>query len=408
MEFDIFFSFSKMDLGQGAPSDQLLYDNLFRQIRAADQLGYNRAWVGEAHFSIRTEQHKPEPLLPHFNGELCINTDILQIASVAYPQTKRIEVGSAIRNIIANGGPIAHAEAVRTYLTIHGEELRKSGRKLNIGFGIGRFAYANEVYGFKPRNRVEVLLWNAVRALTLREAAEIFVRMLSGETLGSADVTPKVIQRTEVKDQAVWSEALQHAGLPSDTLSIVIAPLWDFDRVKLIPEEVDLSDLNLVLGSHDPQLQKHINQWLPVKVFNLSVTPNHIIDQTHDRMRACFHPSGGAWKRQYMPRTVMVFTCADVGLTEAEQDAKAELEARDAMHAYWQAMEGTVDQGKVESGMENAVYGSPAKVYRSISERFHPDDCLMTWFDFNTNDAAVVIKRMQSFMEHVAPLIKKM
>lgn len=408
MEFDIFFSFSKMDLGQGAPSDQLLYDNLFRQIRAADHLGYNRAWVGEAHFSIRTEQHKPEPLLPHFNGELCINTDILQIASVAYPQTKRIEVGSAIRNIIANGGPIAHAEAVRTYLTIHGEELRKSGRKLNIGFGIGRFAYANEVYGFKPRNRVEVLLWNAVRALTLREAAEIFVRMLSGETLGSADVTPKVIQRTEVKDQAVWSEALQHAGLPSDTLSIVIAPLWEFDRVKLIPEEVDLSDLNLVLGSHDPQLQKHINQWLPVKVFNLSVTPNHIIDQTHDRMRDCFHPSGGAWKRQYMPRTVMVFTCADVGLTEAEQDAKAELEARDAMHAYWQAMEGTVDQGKVESGMENAVYGSPAKVYRSISERFHPDDCLMTWFDFNTNDAAVVIKRMQSFMEHVAPLIKKM
>jgi hypothetical protein len=104
----------------------------------------------------------------------------------------------------------------------------------------------------------------------------------------------------------------------------------------------------------------------------------------------------------------MVFTCADAELTEAEQDAKAEVEARDAMHAYWQAMEGTVDQGKVESGMENAVYGSPAKVYRSIRERFHTEDCLMTWFDFNTNDAAVVIKRMQAFMEHVAPLFKKM
>jgi hypothetical protein len=252
------------------------------------------------------------------------------------------------------------------------------------------------------------LLWNAVRALTLREAAEIFVRMLSGETLGTADVMPKVIQKAEVKDQVVWSEALQHAGLPSDAVSIIIAPLWEFERVKLIPEEVDLSNLNLVLGSHDPQLQQHINQWLPVKVFNLSVTPNHIIDQTHDRMRACYHPSGGTWKRQYMPRTVMVFTCADAELTEAEQDAKAEVEARDAMHAYWQAMEGTVDQGKVESGMENAVYGSPAKVYRSIRERFHTEDCLMTWFDFNTNDAAVVIKRMQAFMEHVAPLFKKM
>ena len=406
MEFDIFFSFSKMDLGHGPPGDRLLYDNLFRQIRSADELGFNRAWIGEAHFSIRTEQHKPEPLLPHFNGELCINTDILQIASVAYPQTKRIEVGSAIRNIIANGGPVAHAEAVRTYLTIHQEELRSSGRKLNIGFGIGRFAYANEVYGFKPRNKTEELLWPAVRALTLREAAEIFVRMLSGEALGSADVTSKVVQRTEVKDATRWAEAMQHAGLSADSEHITIPPLWEFQRVKLIPEDIDLSNLNLVLGSHDPQLQQHINQWLPVKVFNLSVTPNHIIDQTHDRMNTCFHPSGGPWKRQYMPRTVMVFTCSDEGLSEAEQDLRAEAEARDAMHAYWQAMEGTVDQGKVESGMENAVYGSPAKVVRSIRERFHPNDCLMTWFDFNTNDADVVIKRMKAFMEHVAPLFK--
>ena len=32
--------------------------------------------------------------------------------------------------------------------------------------------------------------------------------------------------------------------------------------------------------------------------------------------------------------------------------------------------------------------------------------CLMTWFDFNTNDAEVVINRMKAFMEHVAPLFK--
>lgn len=406
MEFDIFFSFSKMDLGSGPPSDQLLYDNLFKQIRAADELGFNRAWIGEAHFSIRTEQHKPEPLLPHFNGELCINTDILQIASVAYPQTKRIEVGSAIRNIIANGGPIAHAEAVRTYLTIHRDELRKSGRKLNIGFGIGRFAYANEVYGFKPRNKTEEILWNEVRALTLREAAEIFVRMLKGEILGSVDVTRKVIYRNQLKDVSLWEKAMVAAGMPASSESYTVPSLWQFEPVKLIPEEVDLSDLNLVLGSHDPQLQQHINQWLPVKVFNLSVTPNHIIDQTHERMKACYHANGGAWKREYMPRTVMVFTCADEGLTEIEQNTQAEAEARDAMRAYWQAMEGTVDQGKVESGMENAVYGSPNKVYQSIQERFHPNDCLMTWFDFNTNDAAVVIKRMKAFTEHVVPLFK--
>jgi alkanesulfonate monooxygenase SsuD/methylene tetrahydromethanopterin reductase-like flavin-dependent oxidoreductase (luciferase family) len=406
LKLDIFFSFSKMDLGQGAPSDQLLYDNLFQQIKAADQLGFDRAWIGEAHFSIRTEQSKPIPLLPHFNGELCINTDILQIAAVAYPQTKRLEVGSAIRNIIANGGPIAHAEAIRTYLTIHQEELTRSGRKLNIGFGVGRFAYANEVYGFKPRNMAEELLWPAIRALTLFEAAEIFVRLLKGEVLGSEDITPKVVTKSEIKDSQVWSEALKHLELDADSEKIVIPALWKFDRIKLIPEEVDLSNLNLVLGSHDPKLQSHINQWLPVKVFNLSVTPNEIINQTHERMFANYHKDGGPWRREYMPRTVMVFTCAEVGLSESEQDARAEAEARDAMRAYWQAMEGTVDQSKVENGMENAVYGSPAKVYRTIIERFHKEDCLMTWFDFNTNSAAVVVKRMEAFMQHVAPLIK--
>jgi hypothetical protein len=53
--------------------------------------------------------------------------------------------------------------------------------------------------------------------------------------------------------------------------------------------------------------------------------------------------------------------------------------------------------------MENAVYGSPEKVYKDLTERFHPEDRLMTWFDFNTNDAAVVIQRMRAFVNHVVP-----
>jgi hypothetical protein len=67
-------------------------------------------------------------------------------------------------------------------------------------------------------------------------------------------------------------------------------------------------------------------------------------------------------------------------------------------------MEGTVDQAKVSGGMENAVYGSPEKVKRMLEEKFHPQDRLMTWFDFNTNDVNVVMNRMNTFMEHVKPL----
>jgi hypothetical protein len=67
-------------------------------------------------------------------------------------------------------------------------------------------------------------------------------------------------------------------------------------------------------------------------------------------------------------------------------------------------MEGTVDQAKVESRMENAVYGSPAKVKRMLDEKFHPEDRLMTRFKFNTNDGGVASKRIQDFMLHVKPL----
>jgi alkanesulfonate monooxygenase SsuD/methylene tetrahydromethanopterin reductase-like flavin-dependent oxidoreductase (luciferase family) len=406
MKLDIFFSFSKMNLGKGMPADTFLYENLFRQIRAADDMGFRRAWVGEAHFSLKTEQVKQPPLLPHFNGELCINTDILQIAGVIMHQTYRIEIGSAIRNILVNGGPIAHAEAVRTFLTIYGAKLRDSGRKLNIGFGMGRFNYANEVYGIKPRSEVESLLWPAVRGLILREAAEIFLRLLRGETIGSRDIAPKIVRKEQCKDTVIWDVVLRELGLPASSESVTLPPTWEFEPVQIIPADTDLQHLRLVLGSHDASLQEYANQFLPVQVFNLSVTPGATIDATHERMKSAYHPDGGRWDRSYMPRTIMIFVRADAGMTEAEQDIAATAEAREAMIAYWRAMEGTVDQAKVESGMENAVYGSPARVIRMLKERFHPEDCLMTWFDFNTNDADLVIHRMRTFMETVAPHIQ--
>jgi hypothetical protein len=75
------------------------------------------------------------------------------------------------------------------------------------------------------------------------------------------------------------------------------------------------------------------------------------------------------------------------------------------MQAYWKAMEGTVDEDKVRKGMSNAVYGSPATVAAQIAERFHPEDRLMTWFDFNARDEQVVIRRMRDFARHVRPLM---
>ena len=402
MQFDVFFSFSKMPHAGVMPADGVLYERLFQSIEFADALGFERAWVGEAHYSLAPEQSGDKPLLPHFKGELCINTDILQVAAAAMPRTRQISIGSAIRNILVNGGPVAHAEMVRTFLTIHGEALRSSGRKLCIGFGAGRFAYANAANGVAPRNEAERLLWPQLRGLVLREATEIFLRLLRGETLGSEDVAPKVLHRDKV-DPEVWTQACQVLGTEGDELTF--APFWEFSPLRIIPADVGLEQLELVLGSHDPELQAYANSFLPVNVFNLSVTPDQVIDATHERMAQCFHPDGGAWSRDRMPRTIMVFVRNDLGFDDASLDALAENEAREAMMAYWNAMEGTVDEEKVRKGMSNAVYGCPATVAAQIQARFHPEDRLMTWFDFNAGDVEVVKQRMRDFAVHVKPLL---
>src|SRR5690606_17615743 len=106
-------------------------------------------------------------------------------------------------------------------------------------------------------------------------------RALNGEEISSDDVEPLTIG--------------------SDGYEVPL--FWDFERTKVIPQEADLSNLRLTLGSHDPQLQARVNKFRPVGVFNLSITPPKVIKETHARMADAFHPDGGPWKREYMPRT---------------------------------------------------------------------------------------------------------
>src|SRR5690606_34278551 len=117
-------------------------------------LGVGTAWVAETHLSCQTQKKNPGAVIPHFEGEIGLNTDILQIAHLVFNRTKRIHVGSTIRNIQCNGGPIAHAEAIRTFLMLHSLN-QKENRMLDIGFASGRFPFSNVPYGIKPRNELE-------------------------------------------------------------------------------------------------------------------------------------------------------------------------------------------------------------------------------------------------------------
>jgi len=173
---------------------------------------------------------------------------------------------------------------------------------------------------------------------------------------------------------------------------IPLEPRWRFPNLKIIPQDVRMELLRLSIGSHDPGLQAFANTLLPVGVFNLSITPGDEIDKTNQRMQTAYQ---GTWHRSLMPRTVLVF------INDSAERAK--VEARDALTNYWRALEGTLDEEKVRRATNNALIGDADAIAAQMRERFHPEDRLMLWFDFNNHDSKRVMKNMDMFMTRIAP-----
>ena len=100
MKFDIFFSICQTPVNGYLPDERTMFLNFFDQVRHADELGYEIAWVAESHLSCEVQKKNPGAVIPHFQGEIGLNTDILQLAHKIFAQTQRIHVGSAIRSIV--------------------------------------------------------------------------------------------------------------------------------------------------------------------------------------------------------------------------------------------------------------------------------------------------------------------
>ena len=62
-------------------------------------------------------------------------------------RTTRIETGSAVMNILVNGGPIAAAERLAVFGALHGLDERER-RRIHVGFSQGRFEFMNRAAGF--------------------------------------------------------------------------------------------------------------------------------------------------------------------------------------------------------------------------------------------------------------------
>jgi alkanesulfonate monooxygenase SsuD/methylene tetrahydromethanopterin reductase-like flavin-dependent oxidoreductase (luciferase family) len=407
MEFDIFFSISQTpDTSGFKPSESEMFANFFDQVTLADELGFGVGWVAQAHLSTEVQKENKDPVVPHYPGEVGLCTDFFQVAREMFSRTKRMDVGSAVMSILASGGPIAQAERVGSFLALHGMDPREE-RKLHIGFSAGRFEFMARPYGIVPRDSVEEAAWPALRGQIFSEASEIFLRLLNGEVVSSESIPPTNLTRSNFRTDEDWDRvqraAVRQHGLESPPESIEIGNRYVFEEIKTIPQDWRRDLLNLVIGSHDPSLQEKVNRFRAVQVFNLSITPPHVIEETHERMKRSYHKDGGPWTRRMMPRTVMVFVNDEEGLTREQQDEVAMEEARSALSTYWSALEGTIDPSKIDRATDNAVIGSVQSISEQISQRFNPEDRLMCWFDFFNHDSERVMRDMTAFMTKVAP-----
>lgn len=409
MKFDIFLSICQTDVDGFLPTEKQMFASFFDQVRLADELGFQTAWIAETHLSCEIQKQGSNPVIPHFVGEIGLNTDILQMAHKVFAQTKNIHVGSAIRNILCNGGPLAHAEAIRTFLALHGfDETEK--RQLHIGFASGRFDFSNRPYGIVPRNTIETIAWPVVKGKILRQATEVFLRALRGDIFSSEELQSMILKKSDFRESQDWmsvkttyaeEESLSLSAL--ETLNeIKLKNFWNFEKVGVIPRDVRLDLLEMVIGTHDPDIQIFANQFMPTGVFNLSITPPKVIEETHERMRKAYQ---GSWQRDLMPRTAMVFVDDGPGSSE-EKTKRAKEQAVKAWATYWKAMEGTIDNKKVEQAVDNTLAGSPEQLVNLIKDKYHPEDRLMLWFDFNNHDNEMVKSSMRTFMQKVAPHLR--
>ena len=409
MLFDIFFSISQTpDTSGYIPSENEMFSNFFEQVELADELGFGVGWVAQAHLSTEIQKRNKTPVVPHYPGEVGLCTDFFQIAQKMFSRTKKMEVGSAVLSILASGGPIAIAERVGAFLALHGMDDTEE-RRLHIGFSAGRFEFMARPYGIIPRNIVEEAAWPALRGQIFGEASEIFLRLLNGEVISSNMIRDTILTRENFRSDEDWERvqiaAKEFSNQNEVTEKIEIPHRYDFEEIKTIPQNWRRDLLNLVLGSHDPKLQIEVNKWRPVQVFNLSITPPHVIEETHERMDENYHVDGGKWNRSMMPRTIMVFVNNEDGLSSEEQSIAAKEEAKAALSTYWSALEGTIDPSKVERASDNAVIGNVEEVAQQIIQRFDKNDKLMCWFDFFNHDSERVQRNMKAFMDEVAPIV---
>ena len=143
------------------------------------------------------------------------------------------------------GGPIAHAERVAAFAALHGLNSEEK-RRLHLGFAAGRFDFINHASGIMPRNAVEEAAGPVFKHKVFCQASEIFLRLLQGHTLASADLETQSFQRRDFRSDAAWSSVQNAATRNRD--NIPMQPFWRFKSLKIIPAHWRRELVDLYIG----------------------------------------------------------------------------------------------------------------------------------------------------------------
>jgi alkanesulfonate monooxygenase SsuD/methylene tetrahydromethanopterin reductase-like flavin-dependent oxidoreductase (luciferase family) len=393
MIFDLFHSVGDPAIGVNRVGSAPGFVAFESQVRLAEAFGVDTIWTAESHFSSEVQKTTSVATIPNFVGEVGLNSDSFQLMHWLQSRTQRVGFGTAIHNIVGgSGGPIASADRVNT-LSFYNEKLWATPREIRIGVAAGRFPYQNTPFGIVPRDATEADFWPIIRRYVFLEALEIFLRLLRGEALSSADVTPRTITEKDVTEQLPTA---RDALLARYRFPLSVRPRWEFEKLKLVPE-FSGQHLHIVLGSADPLALDVAYRFWPVDLFNLSFTPPDQIEKLHSRMEVINRQSTIPWKRSRLPRTVLVFIDPDA--------KKARRLASSVLDTYIEAMRGTAAVPDKDVLLSRALVGDAAQIRDQLSPEdprgFHPEDRLMLWFEFNQLETAEVEKQMRYFFEQV-------
>jgi alkanesulfonate monooxygenase SsuD/methylene tetrahydromethanopterin reductase-like flavin-dependent oxidoreductase (luciferase family) len=395
--FDLFHSVSDPLISGKTLGTKSTFENFFSQVALAEQLPVDTVWLAESHFSSETQKKNRAGTIPYFHGEVGLNGDSFQWLLELAHRTKRLNFGTAIHNIVGgSGGPIASADRANTLRFINANFLELP-RLFRLGVAAGRFSYQNDPFGITPRSDAEKDLWPLVRRFIFLEALEIFLRLFNGEELSSDRLKKNWLRADEVQSKLPSTAS---ALLGKYVFPYLVEPRWNFESLKLVPENVS-EGVKVVLGSADPDALDLALQFSDVDLFNLSFTPPDQLDRLHQKMFERFKTGTTAWHRTRLPRTVMVFIDPD--------PKKARERASFCLDAYIEAMRGTAAVPVKSVLLERALIGDAHEIIDQLSprnpRRFSPDDRLMLWFEFNQPDGEAVLAQMKYFFEKVVPYL---